>query len=155
MQIDYIVDQPTHIPQLAQWHHDQWGHLNPASSAERRIQSLQKQNQKGVIPVTFVAVEQDAPLGSASLVVNDLTTHPHLTPWLASVYVDTPYRRRGVGGALVRRVMQEAGALGVETIYLITPDQQRFYAALGWQAWMPVEYRGENVTIMTYAPKQS
>ena len=75
--------------------------------------------------------------------------------WLASVYVAEPHRRRGIGGALVRRVMQEADSLGVETLYLITPDQQRFYAGLGWQAWMPVDYRGERVTIMTYQPTES
>ena len=155
MQIHYIADKPEHIPQLAQWHHNFWGHLNLQSSAAKRIESLHRQNQKGVIPVTFVAVEEGEPLGSASLVVNDLSTHPHLTPWLASVYVAEPHRRRGIGGDLVRRVMQEADALGVETLYLITPDQQRFYAGLGWQAWMPVDYRGERVTIMTYQPTES
>ncbi|MEZ4658174.1 MAG: GNAT family N-acetyltransferase [Caldilineaceae bacterium] len=153
MQIHYLADKPEHIPQLAEWHHAFWGHLNPGATLEKRIASLQKQAQIGAIPTAFVATDGDATLGSTSLVINDLSTHPHLTPWLASVYVAAPYRRRGVGGALVRRVMQEAGALGVETLHLITPDQQRFYAGLGWQEWMPVEYRGETVTIMRYRPE--
>lgn len=44
--------------------------------------------------------------------------------------------------------MARAAELGVERIYLFTPDQMLFYARLGWSALEVVEYRGETVTIM-------
>ena len=70
-------------------------------------------------------------VGSASLIAQDMDTRPELSPWLASVYVAAEHRRQGIGSALVRRVAQEAAALGVETLYLFTPDQEHFYARLG------------------------
>jgi predicted N-acetyltransferase YhbS len=61
-----------------------------------------------------------------------MAERPHLSPWLADVYVAVEYRRQGIGSALVQRIIVEARALCVETLYLYTSDQQRFYARLGW-----------------------
>ena len=80
---------------------------------------------------------------------NDLRTHPHLTPFLASVYVGTEFRRRGIASALVQRIVDDAKSLEVEKLYLITPDQQRLYARLNWVAEEVLPYRGEDVTLMS------
>ena len=61
-----------------------------------------------------------------------MAERPQLSPWLADVYVAIEYRRQGIGSALVQRIIAEALALGVETLYLYTADQQRFYERLGW-----------------------
>jgi N-acetylglutamate synthase-like GNAT family acetyltransferase len=87
-------------------------------------------------------------LGSASLVAADLPSREDLSPWLASVYVDPPFRNRGIGGALVKRVVQEAEALGYPTIYLFTPDRAAFYANLGWQTVEQADWNGLPVTVM-------
>jgi len=153
MNIVYLADHPQHIPTLAAWHHDQWGALSESSSLEKREASLRQDANYCQIPTAFVAIETDETghetvLGSASLIENDLTTRPELTPWLASVYVDQAHRRKGVGSRVVQRIMEEAATLGFETLYLITPDQQNFYTHLGWSELETVHYRGEDVTIM-------
>lgn len=150
MRIAYLADHQHHIPQLAAWHHEQWGHLSPDSSLEKRMASLRKSNSYSQIPTTFIAFENEMLLGSASLVKHDLATRPEMTPWLASVYVSREYRNRGVGSAIVQRVMDEARILQVERLYLITPNKQSFYSRLGWRAEEEVEYRGEQVTIMQW-----
>jgi hypothetical protein len=41
-----------------------------------------------------------------------------------------------------------AQELGFPLLYLITPDQQKLYARIGWVAQRDLEYRGEVVTLM-------
>jgi len=129
-----------------------WGELNPGSTVEQRVTRLTSHVGQPAIPTTLVAFENDTVLGSASLVQNDLMSHPHLTPFMASVYVGEPYRRRGVASALVEQMVTAAGQLGVAKLYLITPDQQALYARLGWGAEEVVDYRGERVTLMSISP---
>lgn len=151
MQIDFLVNQPQFLQPLAIWHHAMWGALNPQATLAGRIERLQQHIGTPAIPTTVVAFADDTVYGSASLVKNDLTTHPDLTPFLASVYVGEAFRRRGIASALVERVMMEARTLGVAKLYLITPDQQRLYGRLGWVEEQVVPYRGEDVTLMSVA----
>ena len=101
----------------------------------------------GFVPTTFVAVDDDL-LGSAAIVACDMETHGELSPWLASVYVRDKYRRRGVGSALVRHVMQAAACNGFDTLYLFTPDRESFYRQLGWSHYERTPYHGETVVVM-------
>jgi len=153
MQIGYLADHRAFIPVLAHWHHAQWSYLCPGDSVARRITRLQAHLGKTQIPTTFVAystAEDGAEIvvGSASLIAQDMDTRPELSPWLASVYVAAEHRRQGIGSVLVRRVAQEATTLGVEKLYLFTPDQERFYAHLGWHVIERCTYRGYPQVVM-------
>jgi N-acetylglutamate synthase-like GNAT family acetyltransferase len=75
-----------------------------------------------------------------------------LTPWMAGVFVGEPYRRKGIGAELVRRIMVEAGKLDVPLLYLYTVHSEKFYAALGWTLMERTNYREQKVVIMTYVP---
>lgn len=149
MEIDFLVNHPRFITPLAIWQHAMWGNLNPNATLAGRIERLQSHTGQPAIPTTVVAFAGDTPYGSASLVKNDLTTRPDLSPFLASVYVGEAFRGRGVASALVQRVMAEAKTLGVEKLYLITPDQQRLYSRLGWEEEETIAYRGEDVSLMS------
>ena len=148
MNIVYLADHPHHIPTVARWHHAAWGHLRHDDSLERRIKRLEGNMGHQEIPTVLIAVEDGIVLGSASLIPHDMDTRKDLTPWLASVYTDESHRGRGIGSAVVQRVMAEAKTLGVETLYLMTPDRQTFYERLGWVRMVDVEYLDEVVTIM-------
>jgi GNAT superfamily N-acetyltransferase len=137
------------VPLLAAWHHAEWSHYNPGDTVARRIERLRRHAQPGRIPTTFVAVAGPDLLGSASLVAADMHDRSHLSPWLASVYVHPPYRRRGIGQALVKRVVAEARALGVPRLYLFTPDQEEWYAGMGWHVTERRLYMGKPAVIMT------
>jgi predicted N-acetyltransferase YhbS len=154
MQIDNLRQHPDFIPTLSGWHHAQWSELNPQKTLEARIAALGRHLGEAPMPVTFVAIEEGRLLGSASLVEHDLPTHAHLSPWLASVYVAAEHRRRGIGGQLVRRVMEEAARLDVETLYLFTLDQEKFYAELGWSLLERGEYRGFPIAVMSWQPEK-
>jgi N-acetylglutamate synthase-like GNAT family acetyltransferase len=154
VQIAYLVDHPSFIATLARWHYAQWNYLSPGDSVERRIAGLRKHSGRRQIPTTFVAYNtteagDEVVVGSASLIAQDMDTRPELSPWLASVYVAVEHRRQGIGSALVHRVVEEAAALSVERLYLFTPDQERFYAGLGWITVERVTYRGYPQVVMT------
>lgn len=138
------------VPLLAAWATEEWGHLNPERTLADRIESFKKRTTPGTIPETMVALDRGHVVGMASIVENDLTTRPELSPWMASVYVDPAHRGRGVGSIIVRSVMDEAATLCIERLYLITHDRMSFYRRLGWTAIERVHYRGEDVTIMVY-----
>jgi GNAT superfamily N-acetyltransferase len=81
---------------------------------------------------TFVLLDDNVPVGTASLVNNDLPSRPDLTPWLASVLVLPPFRGKGYSAPLVRRV-EQAAILSTATLWLYTWSAESVYAKLGWQ----------------------
>jgi GNAT superfamily N-acetyltransferase len=85
------------------------------------------------IPLALVAHQESAFLGTASVIASDLAERPHLTPWIAAVWVDPQARKRGVGAALVNRAAQDCFAMGIGRAYLCArPERSRFYQGLGW-----------------------
>ena len=152
MRIEYLADRPDALGTLAQWQHQEWGHLRPGDTLEKRTARLAPMSNRDCIPLTVVAFDGDEVLGSASLIAHDMETRMELTPWLAGVYVGEAYRRRGIGAELVRRIVAEAGRLKVPLLYLYTVHSERLYAALGWQLLERTSYRDQKVVIMTCKP---
>jgi len=145
--IEYLVDHPPFVPTLAQWHHAQWSYLAVGVTLEQWAAAL-REHGKHQVPTTVIAVANQALLGSASLIAHDMDTRMDLLPWMASVYVAPAYRRRGIGSALVKRIVEEARDLGYERLYLYTPDKEHFYARLGWVALERTMYRGYPQVVM-------
>ena len=152
MTIEYLADHPDAVTTLAEWQHAEWGYVRPGDTAEKRATRLRGWANRDRIPLTVVAFEGNDVLGSASLIEYDMETRMELTPWLAGVFVSEPYRRRGTGAQLVRRIMEETRKLNVPLLYLYTVHSEKFYAALGWEFMERTSYRHHNVVIMTWTP---
>jgi N-acetylglutamate synthase-like GNAT family acetyltransferase len=149
MQIGYLADHPDFIPTLARWHHQEWAYLRPGDSIEARTERLRHSCGQRQIPAVVIAFADGLLLGSAMLIAHDMDTRMDLSPWLAGVFVSPKHRRRGIGAALVQRVIDEASALGVERLYLYTPGAEEFYARRGWLLIERTNYRGANVAVMS------
>lgn len=152
MRIEYLADHPEALDTLVQWQHREWGHVRGGETLDQRRMRFAGSLNRDQIPLTVVALEGDEVLGSASLIAHDMETRMDLTPWLASVFVGEQYRRRRVGGKLVRRIMAEAGKLKVPLLYLYTVHSERLYASLGWIVTERTSYREQPIVIMTYTP---
>jgi predicted N-acetyltransferase YhbS len=148
MRIDYLADHLEMAPLLAAWHYQEWRALLPEWSLAQALAELQSHTGRCRVPTTLVAVEDGLPLGSASLIEADLDGWEHLTPWLASVYVIPERRGRGLGKLLVARVIEEARALAVPTVYLFTAGQQGYYEQLGWAPLQRARHHRAEVVIM-------
>ncbi|MBM3844772.1 MAG: GNAT family N-acetyltransferase [Verrucomicrobia bacterium] len=78
----------------------------------------------------FLALWNGAPAGTATTMVYG----PELA-WIGMVLVHPDFRRRGIGGALLRRCIAHLQSRGVRCIKLdATPDGKPVYASLGFKA---------------------
>ncbi len=148
MLIEYLADRPDLIPELAELHLAEWGHLRPGQTLPDRVSALKGCTGKASIPSTVVATNGQELLGSALLVAHDMSTRTDLSPWLAGVFVKPAFRKAGVATKLIQRIESEASALGVNRLYLYTDKESDFYSKRGWIIHEACEYRGVAVTVM-------
>jgi N-acetylglutamate synthase-like GNAT family acetyltransferase len=86
-------------------------------------------------PVPFALVAHDGPTfkGSTLVIESDMDDRPQYSPWVAAVWVDAEYRKRGVGAALIDNAAQSAFAVGIGRVYLCATRLNRdFYLKRGW-----------------------
>ncbi|PXY00292.1 GNAT family N-acetyltransferase [Halomonas sp. LBP4] len=149
LEIVRLTAESPHLPRIAAWQHAEWGHLTFGETSASRLSALREEcGEAAGVPSAFVAMSGGQPVGTASLVAQDMDARPALSPWLASVFVLPEWRGRGIASRLVRRVEAEVAASGITRFYLFTPDQQALYRRLGWEDHEVLDYRGEAVTIM-------
>ncbi len=132
--ITYLADHSDLVSTCASWAFDTWGKYNSSYTLDKRIDSFSQHCNKDRIPLTILALnENDVPIGMSSLRSND-GIRPDLSPWLGSVYVDPPFRNKGVASQLVREIHKVAQELGFPKIYLLTYEDTlpTWYAKLGW-----------------------
>lgn len=134
---------------VAGWTFATWGHLHPGLTQEQAVERLKAECGQAGVPSIFVAMRGETPVGTASLIADDMSIRREFAPWLASVFVVPEWRGQGIASVLVRRVEAEAIENDIAHFYLYTPDQQALYRRLGWQDVESLEYRGETVTVMS------
>jgi len=144
-----LTAKPEYLEKLAKWHHAEWSYLNPERSFAERLEEMALDLAGNAVPATYFAEIDGNLAGSATILDDDMSTHPELGPWLASVFVSPQYRHRGIATALVRKIMQHAKQANVETLFLYTPGQERLYEQLGWECYLRENYNGTDVTIMS------
>lgn len=82
----------------------------------------------------LVAHAGDRFVGTASVIASDLEERPDLTPWVAAVWVDPPFRGTGIGGDIVLRAARAALDSGAKAVHLCAlPGKRAFYERLGWR----------------------
>ena len=88
MYIDYLKNKMEHLETVNRWLYNQWGHHDSNGSEEKwLIDRKAKLNNSKLLPIIFIALEEETPVGTASIIKSDMKTHPELEPWLANVYV--------------------------------------------------------------------
>jgi len=150
MEIYNIIDQRQHLETITRWHHHEWAAMNVGRSFESRLADMQAHLAGNSVPATWIALIDGQPAGSASILDDDMPERPELKPWLASVFTHPDFRHRGIGRALVQRVMDHARDSGFSTLYLYTPDKAHFYAQLDWESFEVLPYHGSTVTLMSW-----
>jgi GNAT superfamily N-acetyltransferase len=148
MRIESIADHLDLVETIASWHWSEWGHCDPSGSLQSWTAGLRQRILRDCIPTTYVALEGDLPVGSVTLVDNDMATRPYLWPWLAGLYVIPEARTRGIGSVLVCHAVAKVAEMDIPRLYLYTSSARRFYEKLGWQPIAQDFYEDEPVTVM-------
>lgn len=148
MRFRYLADRPVLAPTLARWHYEEWSDLLPGWSSAQALEELLTHQARAAIPTTVVALSGERLLGSASLLVDDMPEWRHLTPWLANLYVVPSDRGRGVGRALIARIVTVAERLGVAHLHVFTAGQEELYRRYGWGLLEHVDCHGRPAALM-------
>jgi GNAT superfamily N-acetyltransferase len=149
MQLTNLKNHPQAIPEIAQWHFDEWHALFPERTLADFAAELAESLQSDDIPQTWLLLdEQQNVCGTGSLLLRDMNTNRELSPWLANIFLRPESRGQGLGRALVLQLMHEAKQRGVPVLYLFTEDRQLFYEKLGWDLHHRELYEGEWVSVM-------
>lgn len=118
------------VPACAAWNHGEWGDYT-GSSLEETADAFREIAQADDGRAARVALWDGKPAGVVLLIHNDLETHPHLGPWVASVFVAPDYRGRGIARTLVGAIEDAAREYGHAEAYLYT-NKPDLYRRIGW-----------------------
>lgn len=146
LEIADLADRSDLIPLCAEWNHGEWGEFSGASieataTAFHDIAHA-RDGQAG-----RVALWNGEAAGFALLIHNDLDTHPHLKPWVASVFVAPAHRGKGIARSLVGAIEDAAARFGYREAYLFT-EKPDLYRKIGWRYFEPLDGRYAGMLIL-------
>lgn len=150
IEIKILDSDEVNIQAIASWLFNEWGRHIQGRTLEQVLERIRERVLSSTIPLTVIATENGTPIGTASLASEDLDSHKHLTPWLASVYVVPEFRKNGVGSKLCKKIVKEAKRIGIRDLYLFTPDKADFYRHLGWIEIDKSKDKNKEVVVMKY-----
>lgn len=148
--IELLKNHPNTIPALTRMWHDLLGRLwAPDVSLQRVEANFQNHLNDGSLPLTFIALDGNEPIGMCSLREND-GIRPDLKPWLGSLIVSQHYQKQGVAKMLMDTVKQKAKEMGFAELFLFAfdPTIPRYYQQQGWFEIGNDQFRNHKVTVM-------
>jgi GNAT superfamily N-acetyltransferase len=150
MTIDYLANHEDSISQLAAWGYTEWRPIYDQlkMTLEDVIKAFQDRARTDRLPLALVAIIDHVVVGTGSLKIQDLALRPDLSPWLGGMFVDPKHRNRGVGAALIVRLIHEARRLKLPRLYLWTPSAESLYAKYGWKTIEKLHYCDYEVSLM-------
>lgn len=131
MIIDHLPNRPQHVKTVARWIYQEFGGNTSLNLAE--ITDFFSKRYMDRLPMTLIAIDGDACLGTVSLFEGDLDTRRDLTPWLAALYVEPTYRSQGIGDRLTAEIITIARNLGYSILYLRTEHTADYYRKRNWE----------------------
>lgn len=139
--------RPDLVPVVARWLWDLFWRRD-GYSLEDTLSAVRESVPVRPMPRTFVLLADDVPIGTASLVAQDLDERPDLTPWLAGVFVEAHARGRGYATHLIAAVEDAARTASIPTLWLYTNSAESLYARAGWQTVETVQHNGKPYALM-------
>ncbi len=133
-----IRDHEEWIPAAARWFSEKWS--IPIEAYEESMRD--SLSGAGPVPRWYVVLREGNIIAGAGVIENDFHDRKDLTPNLCALYVEEPYRKRGIAGNLLAYICEEYEKAGVDTLYLIT-DHTSFYERYGWEYLCMVQGDGE------------
>ncbi len=150
--IDLLKNHPHAIPTLANIWHEVLGKIWMPEIGIEEIESLYYEELNQDMPLTYIALYGEIPVGSCTLQLND-DVRPDLGPWIGDLVVDPKYQKQGIGKMLVDATKNKASELGFRKLYLFAfdPTIPAYYARLDWKKIGMDEFKSYPVTLMEVA----
>lgn len=120
LRIELLADHPEAIPVLREWFVREWPAYYGPGGPGNAEQDLRTSSGRDALPIALVALLEGEVCGTAALKTHSVTTHAHLTPWLAALLVIPRFRRRGIGERLIGAIESLARERGCRRLYVGT-----------------------------------
>ena len=129
VQIQKLREHPHRIASAARWLSEKWGIPEP----EYRASMEQCLEQQTGVPQWYIVLDGEEKIAAgAGVIENDFHERKDLHPNLCALYVEKPFRGRGIAGDLLAAACTDMASMGVERLYLVT-DHVGFYEWYGWR----------------------
>lgn len=131
-----LHEKPELADACAAWSHGRWGvEENCRDFTQSMIPFAAAAIDNGQLPFTVIATDENGlPVGMASLWEDDDSTRPHISPWVASVFIHEKHRNQGLGRQLISAIEDVARENGFTEVHLKTSTTKNFYPLLGYTA---------------------
>ena len=143
-----LRERPELLERAAQWFHAKWG--VPLEAYQQSMAQCLKGN--GPFPQWYLAADGERIVGGLGVIENDFHDRKDLAPNVCAVYVEAPYRRRGIAKKLLHCVCTDMAGLGVDTLYLLT-GHTSFYERCGWEFLCTAQGEGDMEPSRIYVHK--
>jgi predicted N-acetyltransferase YhbS len=149
IKIDLLKNHPQAIPRISAIWHEVLGKIWMPEFSIEEIESFYHEELSQDMPLTYIALNGDIPVGSCTLQLND-GIRPDLSPWLGDLVVDPQYQKQGIGKMLINTVVEKTKELGFQKLYLFAfdPNVPAYYQRLGWKKIGMDEFKSKPVTVM-------
>lgn len=149
IRIELLKNHPHIIPMLANIWREVLGKIWMPEIGIEEIESLYYEELKSDIPMTYIALNGEIPVGSCTLELNG-GIRPDLGPWIGDLVVDRKYQKQGIGQMLLNEAIEKSKQLNFKKLYLFTfdPSIPSYYEKLGWKKIGIDEFKSHPVTLM-------
>ena len=149
IKIDLLKNHPHAISALADIWHEVLGKIWMPEIGIEEIESLYYDELNRDMPLTYIALYDETPVGSCTLELNGGIC-PDLGPWIGDLVVGPKYQKQGIGKILLEATVKKAKDLGFEKLYLFTFDPKipEYYQRHGWRTIGMNEFKSHSVTVM-------
>ena len=122
-----LRNKPELMERAADWFHEKWS-VSRNAYVESMTDCISGER---AVPQWYLAMRNDEIIGGLGVIENDFHNRRDLTPNVCAVYVEKPFRCKGIAGMLLREVCRDMAVQGIDTLYLLT-DHVGFYERYGW-----------------------
>ena len=122
LKVELLTDHPEVLPSIREWFEREWAPYYGPEGPGDAAKDLQESCNREKLPIALVAILGGEVIGTAALKTESVSTHKHLTPWLAALLVSPEFRRRGVAERLIATIENKAQELGFHAIYVGTGE---------------------------------
>lgn len=120
--IEYLADHPEAVPIFEAWFEREWEPYYGLDGPGDANADLRNSCRRSELPIALVVICNGKVCGTAALKTKSVSTHEHLTPWLAALLVAPDFRCRGFAGHLITAIEKKARQLGFKHIYVGTAE---------------------------------
>jgi GNAT superfamily N-acetyltransferase len=122
LHVELLADNPEALPILKEWFEREWAPYYGPEGPGDAHKDLHDSCNRDELPIALVAISDGEVCGTAALKVESVSTHKHLTPWLAALLVLPEFRRIGFAERLIAAVEDKAKQLGFRYVYVGTGE---------------------------------